>query len=203
MRVKLGISGLPIPVLIQACAEIVKTMAGNPNFPNPDPKLTDVEAAISKLSNAYQAAFNGGKILKLDMYLSEKELRHIMIQLAAYVQTASNGDEAIILTSGMGVVSKKGTPEPIPTPQDLHCLHTDKTGEAPLRCKRAKGAVMYFFQFTKTPDDETSWKDLGTNTKTRFTAEGLNPGEAYWFRVSAQGPAGKSGWSDPAKRMTA
>ncbi len=202
-RVKLGISGLSIPDKIQVCAEIVSKMAGNAAFQNPDPKLTEVGDAITKLSNSYQAAINRDTLLKATMYLDEKGLDDIMWQLAAYVQTASKGDEAVILSSGMKVIQKAGAEKPVTTPMNLRCLPTDKTGVAPLTWDRVEHARMYYLQISQHPEDEASWKDFARSTRVSFTATGLEKGQEYWFRVSAGGTMGDSAWSDPAKRVVA
>ncbi len=202
-RVKLGISGLSIPDKIQVCAEIVSKMAGNAAFQNPVPKLAEVGDAITRLSTSYQAAINRDKLLKAAMYLEEKNLDAVMVQLAAYVQSASNGDPAIILTSGMQVAKVGGTEELLPAPLSLRCLATDKTGEAPLIWKPVKNARMYYLQVTQDPEVETSWKDLGRSTRVSFIATDLEKGQEYWFRVCAGGVLGDSAWSDPAKRVVA
>jgi len=41
----------------------------------------------------------------------------------------------------------------------------------------------------------------GVSTKSNFTAEGLNSGARYWFRVAAVNNNGQSGWSDPATKI--
>ena len=200
-RVKLGISGLSIPDKIQVCAEIVSKMTGNAAYQNPVPKLSEVGDAITKLSNSYQAALYRDKLLKAAMRLDDKNLRQIMVQLAAYVQTASNGDEATILTSGMLVVKQRGAEEPLAAPLNLRCLPTAKTGVVPLLWEKVKNAKMYYLQVSQQPEDEASWKDFAKSTRVRFTATGFAKGQDYWFRVCAGGPLGDSAWSDPAKRI--
>lgn len=203
MKVKLDIAKLSIPNMLPVCADIVAKMTGNGNFPNPLPDLADVGKAITQLNTDYKAALDGGKSFKAIMRISDKNLRTLMAQLAAYVQTASGGDEEKIISSGMQVAKKRGPLEPLATPAALTCLHSDRPGEAPLRWKPVDKAKMYFIEVTQTPEDATSWKDGGSSTKSRFTVVDLIPGAPYWFRVSAGGPLGNSAWSDPAKRMMA
>ena len=124
-----------------------------------------------------------------------------MVQLSAYVQTASNGDEAIIISSGMQVAKRKASPEVMSTPANLVCLHTDKSTEVPLRWKPVVKQRWYAVEFTQTPDDPDSWKAAGSCSKASYTVTGLKAAEQYWFRVAAGGPLGVSAWSDPAKRI--
>ena len=200
-RVKLGISGLSIPDKIQVCAEIVSKMTGNEHFQNPVPKLSEVGEAITRLSNSYQAAINRDKLLKAAMRLDDASLNGTMVQLAAYVQTASNGDRAIILTSGMQVAKSGGPGIPVTTPTNLRCLLTAKTGVARLVWDSVEGSRMYYLQMTQQPDDEASWKEFARSTRVRYTVIGLEKGQDYWFRVCAAGVLGDSAWSDPAKRI--
>ncbi len=155
------------------------------------------------LHNSYKSALDGGRALKKLMREDEKVVRDLMSKLSSYVQTASQGDIAIILSSGMQVADKIGPPEELETPGDLHCLHTDKSGEAPMRWRPVRKTRTYFLEMSQSPDDPSSWKPIGSCTTASFTATGLLPGESYWFRVAASGPLGVSAWSDAAKRMTA
>ncbi len=200
-RVKVGISDLSIPELMPVCAEIITKMTGNAFFPTPNPKLPEIGDALKALNDAYQAAIYGGKLLKGQMYLAEKTLRTQMMQLGAYVQNASDGDEARILTSGMLVAEKRGAPQPVGTPQNLIALHSDGFEDAPVEWEPTKGARAYCIQQTTTPDVETSWTITGIAVKSKFHVTELEKAKEYWFRVAAVGSLGQGQWSDPVKRM--
>ncbi len=200
-RVKLGLGVLPIPELIQVCSEIVTKMSGNALYPAPNPSIKEMEDALKALNETYQAALYGGKTLKAEMYIAEKRLRGLMSQLMAYVQTESRGDEAKIISSGMLVMKRSNTQEPMEAPKNLTALHSDGYDNAPIVWDRNKRAKSYCIQQTKTPDVEESWIMRGISTKSKFNVTKLEIGQQYWFRVAAVGPHGQSPWSDPVKRM--
>jgi chitodextrinase len=56
-------------------------------------------------------------------------------------------------------------------------------------------------QQSADPPTATSWTHDSTSTKSSATVDGLTSGTRYWFRVSAIGPRGQSGWSDPATKI--
>ncbi len=200
-RVKLGISDLPIPELIQVCAEIITKMSGNAFFPTPKPKLTEVGDALKALNEAYQAAIYGGKLLKIEMHLAEKVLRDQMRQLAAYVQNESGGDAAKIVSSGMLLVNSASASKPVGTPQNVTALHSDGFHDAPIVWDPTDGAGAYCIQQSATPDEDASWLIRGISLKSKFHITDLEKATEYWFRVAAIGPLGQGQWSDPVKRM--
>ncbi len=74
-------------------------------------------------------------------------------------------------------------------------------GELDLSWDAVSGARSYLIQKRTDPNTPSSWTHAGTSTKSSITISGLTSGTRYWFRVSAVGAAGQSGWSDPATKI--
>ncbi|MBP6313049.1 MAG: hypothetical protein KA408_12315 [Flavobacteriales bacterium] len=51
--------------------------------------------------------------------------------------------------------------------------------------------------------DPFVWELTGVTTKSSFYADGLLPGQFYWFAVSTIGAAGESSMSEPCKVLAA
>lgn len=188
---------------IQTARSIIGKMNNNASYTTPSPTLDEVEQAVDAFEASYEAARGGGVDKKATQHDDEKALNTLMSQLADYVQSTSKGNEAIILSSGMGIKSKATAPQVLPAPVALKATPRTNSGEVDLKWKRVEDAKSYMIQSTATPDDATSWETLDTCTKASHTVTGLTSLSNMWFRIAAVGPKGKSQWSDPAKSVVA
>ena len=64
----------------------------------------------------------------------------------------------------------------------------------------AKG-IMYDFEYTQTPDDESTYVSAGIAPSATRTIEDLVSGKTYWFRWQVYLMDGTSDWSDPISLM--
>lgn len=87
------------------------------------------------------------------------------------------------------------------TPTGLESTVGDHDGQIDLSWDPVSGAKSYVIQQSADPPTTTSWTHDSTSTKSSATVDGLTSGTRYWFRVSAVGPRGQSGWSDPATKI--
>lgn len=92
--------------------KVVTQMTGNPNFTTPNPTLDAVSDAAGNVSAAIGEVETARKLVQtkvsiLDQY--ESVLDGLLSQLSAYVENISNGDETIILSSGMDVQKERGS----------------------------------------------------------------------------------------------
>jgi len=202
-QVKLGLRGKPIPYIIEYCSNVVSRMTKNPNFPSPNPPLSDISGQVSDLSDAYTNALDGGKALKSIMKIAKEALLGNMSLLATYVQNISGGDETIIRDSGMGVRERKVSKQKPAKVQEMGAnKDDDDTAEqALLKWKKVGNAKSYVIQMTNTPDVDASWVPAGVSLRTSITITGLVSGKNYWFRVAAIGTYGQGAWSEAARKM--
>ena len=197
-RIKIALYNKPVPYQIQKCRNITQEMTGNPSFHNPDPTLPVVESAIDELEKAYTASLNKDKAQKALMRTKQKVLLALIIKLGDYVQSISQGDENIILSSGFEV---RKTPAPVAVPQaPVKVLVKAATidGQLEVSCKSVNTAKSYVFEWCLDPINFKELKGGGIATKPRYKALNLEPGTKYWFRVMAINAAGNSGWSEPS-----
>ena len=99
----LNLAKKSITDVIEKMRKVVAMMTGNLDFLLPIPKLPDVTVEIDDLALKFQDAEKGGTDKKALMRLALKTLKVSAGALTGYVQSASNGDEAKILSTGMDV----------------------------------------------------------------------------------------------------
>lgn len=185
--------------LVQYSIIVESAMTGNANFADPTPKVVDITAAREALEAAIPPAAHGDRVAVAKRNSLAAELGKLLVSLCRYVNSASNGDRNVALTSGFPAAK---VPAPIPLvepPYNLTAQPTDKEGEALLRFRSHYGSRMkQIYATSGDPNVEANWELIGVTTKSRFLATHLDPNRFYWFRVNAVCAAGVSGYSDPA-----
>ncbi|HBB96845.1 MAG TPA: hypothetical protein DC054_15815 [Blastocatellia bacterium] len=124
-----------------------------------------------------------------------------MSQCSGYVESVAGNDETLISSAGMDTrapASASTMPDP---PSGLEATVGDRDGEIDLSWDPVSSARSYVIQQSPDPPSATTWTHAGASTKSSTTITGLTPGTRYWFRVSAIGAIGQSGWSDPATKI--
>jgi len=200
--IKVGLDGLS-PLDKVAKAMFIETkMALNPAFGTPVPALSVLTAARVALEDAIAAMLNGGKSATFARDAAEAALDEVIAQLAGYVVSTVGANEALIRSSGFDV-RQRGTPiGTLPPPANLRADLTEFQGQIKVVWDRERGAVLYeLYQSDGDPEDEATWKLAAMTTKSRCTVDQLTSGKSYWFRVKAQGTAGESPLSGPARSM--
>ncbi|NVO03064.1 MAG: hypothetical protein HXX09_10240 [Bacteroidetes bacterium] len=185
---QLDFSKLNIPGKIQKAREIVIKLTGNANFPNPNPTLPVLTAAINALELAYEAADDGGKTLKSVMKAKEKILVDYIIMLEGYITSASGGDEQKIQSAGFGV--RKTTSH---GKRKASIKATKNPGEVILTAEIENGKSIAAFDWQKRKDNplvssdsqneaEEEWEDIDITSAATIKVSDLMVGENYWFR---------------------
>lgn len=194
---------------VEYARSIVAAMTGNLKFPTPSPSLSAVSSAATNLENAIAAAMDGGRSKTAAMHAKEKLLDDLLTQLAHYVDSISNGDESIILSSGINSSADRIAPQLPEAPVNLSSAIGKDEGIIDLKWGKVKGARIYVVEQcdnvadlqnravgSTTPALNVMWKQIGLITKTKLTITGLTSGLKYAFRVYAIGTGGNGGYSD-------
>ena len=180
--------------------EIITSMTGNPNFPNPIPALADITAAATAYTTALSKAGTGNRIDVADKNAKRDTLISQLRILCYSVNTIANGDAAMILSSGFDL-SRDPQPVVLTRPENIKVENGVASGSLLVSVKAVKGAYAYFHEYTT---DATmapgSWvSTTGTTSKMQFT--NLQPGTIYYCRVGAVGTNNQLLYSDPVSRM--
>lgn len=204
-KVKLNISRLSITEKNAKCRRIVDSVTDNPSFPNPNPPLAMITAAIQASNNAFnaaQAARQEAKAKTSAQNDADDVVTGLMAQLAAHVESVAGGDETKIRSAGMDTKAAATTTTSIPPPPaNLSATAGDRDGEIDLFWEAVFGAKSYVIQISPDPITATSWAHASVSPRSSQTIDGLTSGTRYWFRVAAINAIGQSGWSDPAMKI--
>jgi hypothetical protein len=203
-KVKLNISRLSIPELIERSQQITAAMTGNPEFTTPNPKLSDITDTTTDVqtanNNANQARMESKAKTSTLNELAEK-LRGMLSQLASYVDNIANGKDAVIQSAGMDVKAAASAGAVPSVPTGFETTTGDNDGSFDLGWNAVEGASSYVVERSLAGPPAADWQHQATVTKSRMTVEGLTSGTRYWFRVAAVAAKGQGGWSDISTRI--
>ena len=177
-------------------SSIYNKMTNNTHFPEPNPGLSMLQTVNNNYIAALNKAITGTKediVIKNQMRTA---LINILQPLADYVQQASGGDQAIILSSGYDASKKPSFIGPLAKATGLTVKVGNNKGSIVVECKIVDRARFYEFEYTEAPSMYGSiWSKLVT-TKHKLLIEGLTSGKQYAFRVAGAGADPSRNWSD-------
>jgi hypothetical protein len=197
-KVKMAVSRLSVPELIERTREITTSMTGNVNFTTPSPALTVVDTAADDTEVAYNESRGRDKDKIAIMRLRRKALLQLLVQLAGYVQQASGNDEEKILSSGFDVMAPK-TPRPdtAGVVTNLRLFDGSVPGKIKADWNKADDAVIYLIETSPTADFVTS-ELKGITTRSKKEVGDFTSGTRIWIRIVALGRENAGPASDPA-----
>lgn len=206
MKIKLNLARLSVPQLLVFAQEVNSKMTGNAWFMTPNPTLAALTSSYSAANIAATAAEAAQqtamqKIIERDNLVLA--LENLLTQLAAYVENASGGDTAKILSSGFAVRSTGGPVGQLPAPENMRAEAGSDAGQLLATWDRVSRANSYELATCTDPVNENGWAHRGSVTRTKFQITGAPSGARCWVRVRAIGSAGPSEWSEPAVAMVA
>ena len=204
MKVALETRGLTTLGLIQYSQEIHDHIVGNAAIPSPNPSMPTLQTAIDTAQtklNGVEMTFDVLRMNRAERRGAYDALVAVLEALAGHVQSVSNGDEAIILSTGMSVRGPATPVGALPAPSGLVATTNGMDGEIGLAWDGMRGAGNFVVQRALDPNNGTSWIQVGLPTRSSFVGAGLTSGTKYWYRVAANGPEGLGPWCDPAFKM--
>lgn len=203
-KVKLNLAQKSDAELLTFSQQHILAMAGNASFPTPMPDAPtfqtlhdEFEVALDEAALALQeceekAATLAAKRAALEGGFNER---------AGYVESASHGVEAVILSSHFDVRTPPTPVGPLPAPVDFLATMGDMEGEIDLVWSSVYGAKSYVVQCSPYATPRV-WAQITVVTKSKTTVSGCTPGEKSAFRVAAVGAAGQGPWSDESVKMS-
>ena len=176
--------------------DIIEMMTNNPNFPIP---LMELDALMAA-NTTYQASLinlkNGTKEDTVIKNQNRRVLEKALKNLGLYVQIKSNGDEAIILSSGFDVAGKREPVGKLPKPEGFGVKVGVAKGTVVVYCIAITYANFYEVEYAEVQADGTrNWIKL-TSTKHKLEITGLTSGKQYVFRMAGGGTNPARMWSD-------
>jgi len=123
-------------------------------------------------------------------------LEGLLKLLADYVQRTSDGDEAMILSSGFDVNKKPAPVGPLSRPEHIKVLPGDNKGSLIVNCDVVENANFYEVMYTQCPVSPDSVWIQKTTTKHKLQIDGLPSGKEFCFKVAGAGSDPSRVWSD-------
>ena len=183
-----------VPLLLTMARAIVTSMTENAWFPDPQPPLATVRAAIDELADAETATLTKttGTVAKRD----EKRfaLVSLLHRVQSYVQSKVDANPengpSIIQGAGLEVKKKAGPPARVFTAKQ-----GPTSGSVILLAPKAGHRAGYEWAYSL--DGGTTWIALPFTVQARTTVTGLKPGSKVGFRYRAVTKDGAGDWSEP------
>ena len=206
-KVKLDLARRQDDALLSFALNHITKMDDNEYYPTPTPADADFLALVTDYQNALAACIAAKDAQKAATALKDEKRANLELglnQRGDYVQTASNGNGPVILTSGFDVRNPRTPVGVLPPPTNLSLELNGSPGVMWLRFSGVAYARAYVIQISPANTMERNWTPYETTTATRYHCEGLTLGQTYAFRVAAVGGStGQSLWSAEVVRMAA
>ena len=199
-RVSLAFAPLRAALLLLFGRNIVTMLTGNPAFTTPFPTLADVTTALDTLETEAEAALDRSKQAIANRNAAMATMLSLLRQLAAYVQSHSVGDVAVLVSSGFEPVKGSTPIGPLPTPSAPTLRQGPTSGSIKARTVKIKGAYSYNWRLSLSSAPTIYLEEVQT-TAARYIFTGLTPGQTYIVQVVAVGAAGETSWSNPVTSM--
>ena len=182
-----------IPVLIAVAKAIVVGLQGNASFPNPDPSIPVLQAAIADLETAEAAARSRAKEAIATRNEKRAALVALLQQLKGFVQKIldANREHAPALAHSVAMDVRKPSTR---RPRTFVAKHGKLPGTVDLVTPAGKHVA---YQWQLSADAGKTWQDAPPTTRARTTVVGLVTGASYSFRVRNVTKTGASAWSEP------
>ena len=198
-----NISSLNVLQKTEKGANLITKGTTNPLVPGNGPALATFTTAQGDLITANAAVQEIRDSLKQAIVV-RNEAEAIWdgqcMQLAAFTQAATGGDEVAILSSGFDVRRANSPKPPVGAPGGLTVSTNGAPGVSKVRWYGVDGAVSYLVECSPEPITEKSWVQVDAPTKTNCEVSGAEPGKVCWFRVAAVSSDGKGPWTLPVQR---
>jgi fibronectin type 3 domain-containing protein len=177
--------------LVNESYVVIDNITGNTFFPSPNPTVAELLKATQEYQQSLYDA--SGRDQKLVAVKDNKRsvLRTMLTQMAEYVNSVSNGNREILLSSGFKLAKNRGEVDDLKPIGELE-VRTDVPEQATIRVKRVPGAKAYIHEYTTgVVTNESVWVTK-TITENWYTFKDLQSGVKYSFRVIAIGQGEKT-----------
>jgi hypothetical protein len=200
VKVVLDFLKFPVSEKIIFYRNVITSLTGNPAFATPDVSLTNLTTVLTAFEQAEDEASDGARTSIALRNQAEEVADKAFRKEAMYVDRISDGDAAIILSSGFHL-SKQ--PEPAQRPL-FEAEAGNNSGEIILTRKAQPGAKSYVWQYcigSLPVNGAGNWIFAGSSTQSKYVISNLESGSKCWFRVAAVTIGGMAPWTDPVMKV--
>jgi hypothetical protein len=175
---------------------IIDKMYSNPHFVDLQPLLIILREATTIYTAALAKTQSGSKEATALKNQARTALTAVLKKIAARVQTISDGDRTLILSTGYDVNKKWSKVGPLSKPTNFKLKQGSNKGSIYLVCDPIAGASIYEVEYTESiPTPNSRWMKQ-TSTRRKITIDGLISGKQYTFRMAGGGSHPSRIWSE-------
>ncbi len=187
-----------VPALVSTAKAVVQAMTKNPSFPNPDPGLATVDAAIDVLQTAECGAQARTKGAVANRNEKRKALVTLLEQLKAHIQKVADGnpDTAAAVIQSAGVAVRKTAPR---QKQAFLVKAGAVAGTVKVTAQAAARRASYEWEYSL--DGGKTWQAMPSTLQARTQITGLAQGTTVSVRYRAVTKAGEGDWSQPTSHF--
>jgi hypothetical protein len=197
---------LSAPDFLVKSGSIVNSMTGNSHYQEPwigqGLTLDLLTAAYGNFQDAYHASLTKDTLKIAQRDVARIALTDLIKRLAMYLELISNGDTAMLATTGYDLrhdIVRNNSNDLLPAPADFRVTHGQLSGSLNVQVARLANAGSYEIHVAKDdPKIESNWQHaISSVTSTHIVITGLIPGQTYWLRVRGIDSNGGGVWSEP------
>jgi hypothetical protein len=175
---------------------IIDKMDGNSHFVAAQSFLPTLREANTSYIAALAKTQSGSKEATALKNQTRAALIAVLKKIAAQVQTISDGDRTVILSSGYDVNKKWSKVGPLSKPANFRLQQGSNKGSIYLVCDPIPGAGIYEVEYTEgIPTHNSLWMKQ-TSTRRKITIANLTSGKEYAFRMAGGGSHLSRIWSE-------
>jgi hypothetical protein len=203
-KVKLDLQRKDYIQLRTFAKEHAAAMLGNVNYPTPVPSSGIFDAASDSYAeklDKISATETALQTLRAERDVLRVSLEGNLNSRGTYVDDASGGDAAKILSAAFTVQADATPTTSMEKPYEVSATMGDNPGEIDLSCHAMPKAKSYLIERRDHSDTATpgAWLQVKVSTRSTATIPGLISGTRHAFRIRALGPNDlESPWSDEA-----
>ena len=185
-------------------ANAVKGLTGNSNFVFTGNTLTNFSDAAATYHDSLAALSTGGKTAVVAKKQAREELLPLFTAVAIIVNQQANGNEAMLLSSGIKMASGNRQHHQQPVPVNLQVVN-GSNGNMIASVTHSPvgdhGTVFAYTPATNTSTDPNTWTQKTANGH-KITISGLTPGTAYNFTAAYKGTDDEPlVWAPPVNKI--
>jgi len=194
-RLVLGIKGMSDDKLEAKTLFIISSLTGNAHFPSLTPDLPALVAASTRYSEALAGAKTRDAVKIIEKNDSRKALEEILRSIADFVTMASNGQRAMLASSGFSVSAVSNSPKTLGSVSNFTVKVGETAGEAILSLDAVEGAKSYTFFFVPLANADGPWFHV-LSSGPYCKIPGMLSVTEYAFKVGITGSKGQITYSE-------
>ena len=199
-KITLNFSQLSDDQLEGVALAIAAAMNGNPNFPEPNTALADMNNGLKLFSDGLALAKTRDKVKVVVKNKLRDNLELLLSNLAVYCSYIAKGDRPILASTGFTLNVENRLPKTLAAPENFTVLPGNNAGEAMVYINPVRNAKSYLFLYGPSPIINNAWWHA-IGSLPYFTIAGLTPGNTYSFKIGVTGTKGQVLYTDIITKM--